>query len=61
MNIWIQATFFFLENAGELHFISLRGRKNNTKTQHKEKTKVGVPKPSYQDPHTLDNPGSLVA
>jgi hypothetical protein len=32
-------TFFFLKNAGELHFISLRGRKNNTKTQPKEKTK----------------------
>jgi hypothetical protein len=51
------AGFFFLENAGELHFISLRGRKNKNKDIYK----VGGPEPSYRDPHTQDHPESLAA
>jgi hypothetical protein len=44
-------SFFFLENVGELCFISLRGRKNKVENIYK----VGGPEPSHRDPRTQDH------
>jgi hypothetical protein len=52
--------FFFSRKRRRAAFHFIKGKKNNTKNTTQRKNKVGVPEPSYQDPHTVDYPGSLV-